>query len=137
MLALKTCSACREQKDTSNFSNGSYYCKPCAAENSKRNRLIRRKDPEYIKNFNTKIVSRLQENKRKAVVYKGGKCFDCNQSFHECVYDFHHLDTNTKDQNPSAVLRLGFEKAIPELDKCVLLCANCHRLRHFSKDLKC
>lgn len=134
MIASKRCCTCKETKSLSEFHKGAFSCKPCAIKNAAVSRARRRKDPEYVKQFNAKIVARIQENKRKAVAYKGDKCFDCGQSFPDCVYDFHHLDPNTKDMNPSAFIRLGFEKAKTELDKCVMLCSNCHRIRHFHRD---
>lgn len=128
---LKTCCTCKQVKSIEEFHKGAFSCKPCAISRAKIAREKRRQDPEYVKQFNAKTVARLQEHKQKAVDYKGNKCFDCGQSFPNCVYDFHHINPNTKDMNPSDIVRLGFEKAKTELDKCVMLCANCHRLRHF------
>ncbi|MEE8597958.1 MAG: hypothetical protein V3S69_00270 [Dehalococcoidales bacterium] len=56
----------------------------------------------------------------------------CAGVFDRCVYDFHHV--GKKDMNPSQALSLSWERAKEELKKCVLLCSNCHRLRHFKED---
>lgn len=81
--------------------------------------------------------SRLNSQRKKllAIEYMGGKCVDCEQTYHPSVYDFHHI--GGKDKNPSAALKGSFESAKAELDKCVLLCANCHRLRHFGGEHSC
>jgi hypothetical protein len=64
-----------------------------------------------------------------AVEYKGGKCHDCGGVFPACVYDFHHLDSSKKDFMIGRTNR-GWDKLRPELDKCDMLCSNCHRIRH-------
>lgn len=68
--------------------------------------------------------------KERAIAYLGGKCVDCGycEPFPE-VYDFHHLDKTKKDFSVFGNLQT-FEKILPEIEKCVLLCANCHRKRH-------
>ena len=43
--------------------------------------------------------------------------------------DFHHLDPSIKEFNLTRN-SIGWEKLKPELDKCVLLCSNCHRMIH-------
>lgn len=60
----------------------------------------------------------------------GNKCNDCGESFPLCVYDFHHVD-GSKELNPSKAMALSFEVAEREMSKCIMLCANCHRIRHF------
>jgi transcriptional regulator of aromatic amino acid metabolism len=45
--------------------------------------------------------------------------------------DFHHVDPSGKDLNVSAIKNTAFEKIIPELDKCILVCSNCHREIHY------
>ena len=74
-------------------------------------------------------------NKQWAVEYKGGKCEYCGfVSSYLDVYEFHHLDMNEKEFTISIrgeLLPESFQKKVkPELDKCSLLCANCHRLEH-------
>lgn len=76
---------------------------------------------------------RNQKNKLKAIEYKGDKCFDCGETYPQCCYDFHHLDPTIKDANIAQLIGRNFEKIKPELDKCVLLCSNCHRIRHFNE----
>ena len=72
---------------------------------------------------------RNRERKRFWIERLGGKCEDCGGTFHESCYDFHHL--GEKDTNPSVVLNRSYERQEEEMSKCVLLCANCHRVRHF------
>lgn len=68
--------------------------------------------------------------KQQAVLFKGGKCCICGYSKCNAVLQFHHLDPKLKapEFKDKAVTRQGknFETIKPELDKCVLLCANCH-----------
>jgi len=69
--------------------------------------------------------------KVKSIEYKGGKCEKCG--YDKCVdaLEFHHLDSSQKDFGISASgITRSFEKMKIELDKCILLCANCHRELH-------
>ena len=70
--------------------------------------------------------------KQKSVEYLGGKCNRCDWSGHISGFDFHHLDPNEKDFNPSGLnlANKSWEIAKKELDKCELLCALCHREEH-------
>lgn len=76
---------------------------------------------------------RNQKRKREVVDHFGNKCYDCGQSYQQCVYQFHHLDPNEKDVNPSYAITTP-NKMWKELDKCVMLCANCHMIRHHGKE---
>jgi hypothetical protein len=69
-------------------------------------------------------------NKIRAIEYLGGQCTDCGGKFPPYVYDFHHLDPTIKDKTIAQIIGRVWEKIVPELDKCVLLCANCHKIRH-------
>jgi len=135
----KYCPVCDSLKEKTLFSKMGNACKECANDRARKHRLERRKDPEYIAEFNNKVLEKGRENKRKAIDYLGGKCADCEVVYPPYVYDFHHLDMTEKEYNPSALLSgtRNFEKAKPELDKCVLLCSNCHRIRHFNYTEKC
>lgn len=78
-----------------------------------------------------------ENTKRWAVEYLGGKCVKCGSiDLPLCCYQFHHLDPHTKNDNPSHLTRQKpSEKLKKELDKCVLLCANCHAIEHWTTDL--
>ena len=66
--------------------------------------------------------------KRKLVEYKGGKCEKCDYNRCVAALDFHHVDPETKDFSISHDGQsVSFERAKVEVDKCQLLCANCHR----------
>ena len=70
-----------------------------------------------------------QKTKAKAIEYKGGKCIVCGYNKTPRALHFHHLDPSQKDFGISGSTK-SFEKLKPELDKCVLLCANCHSEVH-------
>lgn len=75
------------------------------------------------------------KKKDLAIAYKGGKCASCGGTFHQAVYDFHHLDPSIKEARSSIFLNWSWKKLKTELDKCILLCSNCHRIEHYDKDL--
>ncbi len=80
-----------------------------------------------------RLTRNRQALKRKAVEYLGGKCLDCGiQTDFISVYDFHHENADDKDEGIAELMSRFkvWEKIQVELDKCVLLCANCHRIRH-------
>lgn len=86
-----------------------YYCKKCQ---------------------DTKTHSLQKELKRKAVEYKGGKCICCGYDKYIGALEFHHLDPEQKDFQISRGFTYNFEKMKPELDKCSLVCSNCHKEIH-------
>lgn len=65
--------------------------------------------------------------KQKALEYMGGKCALCGYGGCVEALDFHHL--KDKDFTISKYIT-SWKKTKQELDKCVLLCANCHRSKH-------
>jgi NAD-dependent dihydropyrimidine dehydrogenase PreA subunit len=75
-----------------------------------------------------------RKNKLKAIEYLGGHCADCKNEFPPYVYDFHHLDPTIKDSNIARIMGRKWENIVSELDKCILLCANCHRIRENKDD---
>jgi hypothetical protein len=55
-------------------------------------------------------------------------CADCGGTFDPVCMDFHHV-RGTKDFNIGWG-RYGLERLKREIEKCIVLCANCHRMRH-------
>lgn len=75
------------------------------------------------------------EFKLKLATYAGSKCKDCNieaSSKNYSIFEFHHLDPSGKDFaiGEAFTLKKSDIEIFLEIDKCDLLCANCHRLRH-------
>ena len=78
-----------------------------------------------------KIRSRLL--KHKLIEYKGGKCEKCGYNKCDGALHFHHLDPTEKSFSISQI-NLGYitlEEITKEIDKCQLLCANCHAEIHW------
>ena len=55
---------------------------------------------------------------------------DCGEKFPSVAMDFHHLDENKKDPGFANLKTWSMKRINEELDKCIVLCANCHRIRH-------
>lgn len=84
-----------------------------------------------------KILDRTRNKRRQrlelGIKLLGGKCVRCNGQFDPCQYDFHHLNPDDKDFTIGENVLVSEEKFINEVKKCILLCANCHRLEHKEK----
>ena len=119
---FKNCPRCKEIKilkdEFSLQGNGYYYswCKECQKEN---------------------IYDRQIKRKTECVNYKGGKCIVCSYNKYIGSLDFHHLDPSQKEFNIARLKGYKLSTLTNELDKCVLLCKNCHsEFHHGLIDLK-
>ena len=73
--------------------------------------------------------------KLQAIAYKGSKCSCCGISYdgtNGSIFDFHHLNPDEKEFSLGNKSNPSWETVKKEIDKCILLCANCHRLEHSS-----
>ena len=79
---------------------------------------------------------RRRRDKRKDILVErfGGKCHDCGGTFHKCMYDFHHENPLEKKFEIAPALDRNWDTILEEVDKCIMLCSNCHRLRHYNED---
>jgi hypothetical protein len=112
----KFCARCGKTKDRSEFyqrrgkDGDSVYCKPCS---------------------NEQTIERMQIFKSKSVEYKGGKCEKCGYEKYNGALEFHHIEPDKKDFTISRIKAYSFDDRVKkELDKCILLCSNCHREIH-------
>ena len=49
-------------------------------------------------------------------------------------FDWHHVDVSTKLYGLASMQHHTEDKIRAELDKCILLCSNCHRLHHYLEE---
>lgn len=114
---VRICPMCNQNKSLKEFYSRrgqqgmSTYCKICTNKNT---------------------LDRQKSIKKKALEYKGGCCEICGYNKFEGALEFHHLNPKEKDFNISSIRQLSkfTEKIKTELDKCILVCANCHREIH-------
>lgn len=110
-------------------------CKECDKARFKRNR---REHKEKAGSGNQDITSQKDYRRKQGwVMSNGGSCNCCGyvSKIPGCysIYDFHHLDPDLKEFaiTPSETRGKSDEEISAELDKCVLLCKNCHPEIHW------
>jgi hypothetical protein len=130
-MNMKTCSRCKEEKPFDDYYRTKHAkdgrqaaCKICmrGAYNSSR----KKKQGHYqaiAKERYAKNTAKMREWKEE----RG--CVVCKETFAPCL-ELHHLDPNEKERNPSEMYAHSFENFLKEAEKCVVLCANCHRKVH-------
>ena len=145
----KRCSICKQEKPKSDFGQFATRCRPCDVKRwtEAHKRKIKPglcnkcgcalETASYLctacKNRHSRWQrQRYKEKKELAVIHKGGECERCGfRTEHFSVYDFHHKDPKEKDILITQLLRKGsWEKIKKGLEKCLLLCSNCHRVVH-------
>ena len=104
----------------------------------------KRKHAEYSSNYyeankeseKTRIKERKVKNKKIWDEFKATlKCAVCNEN-HPAVLDFHHVNPAEKEYAISTLVsNKSFTKARKEVEKCIVLCANCHRKHHYGENL--
>jgi hypothetical protein len=101
-----------------------FVCRSCQKilmqEHYKKNKEV------YIKRARKKAIF----NRQWYVDYKEqNSCYDCGQRYPHYVTDFDHRDPATKKGNVSTMVTGSLKLLKEEIDKCDLVCANCHRIR--------
>ena len=116
LVLEKLCQNCGKTKLVNEFYRRrkgrdlSPYCKPCMV---------------------FQALKRQRKFKRQCVDYKGGKCQICNYDKFLGALEFHHTNPEQKDFSISQSKLWKFDEKIKkELDKCVMLCSNCHKEEH-------
>jgi hypothetical protein len=127
------CSRCRQVKPASDFSmRGSSggrpdtYCRPCRSEYGKQHYALNR--ARYIEQTRVRNQRRYQERTAFLIDYfEMHPCTDCG----ECdpvVLEFDHLRDKEFDI-ASGIHYRSWSKVLAEIEKCEVVCANCHRRR--------
>lgn len=85
-----------------------------------------------------KRLARIYERKRAIHDYVQNiksqlHCVDCGQR-HPATLQFHHLNSEDKVFNISDAAQRGtsLDRIKKEMQKCIVLCANCHLIRHYN-----
>lgn len=99
--------------------------------NDERARIARRK------HYNRNKLTYFLNNKKKKdemrtflIKLKSLPCLDCKQSYPWYVMDFDHRDMDKKSGTINQVLKRGSWRLLRgEVEKCDIICANCHRIR--------
>ncbi len=133
-METKLCKTCNTEKPlTGDFwhkakrrpDGWEYSCKECVKERTRNNyHSNKEKWNETTKRNHRKRREKLQELKASL------SCTKCNEQRH-WLLDFHHVDPTQKDFQLSQGERYGWEKVQSEIEKCVVLCSNCHRDFHY------
>ena len=77
------------------------------------------------------VYARRKKVRSMAIAYKGGRCERCGYDRCADALEFHHRDPDQKDFSISSKgYTRSWERVKMEMDKCVMLCANCHRELH-------
>jgi len=113
----KTCLKCGTKL---NRKNNSFLCKNCKPKKIKKSKIV---------------ISWIKRRKEILVEYKGGKCEICGYNKCLAALDFHHKNPKEKEFNISKKGTNGIENSKKEVDKCLLVCSNCHREIHFLNNL--
>jgi hypothetical protein len=139
-MLLRKCKKCgaeayteKELKNFASTTGRSKYgrenkCKPC--KNLETVQYFNARDKEK---YNKHKKNRARANKLKSILYKGGKCNRCQvtlETLPQSAFEFHHLNPDEKEKEPAKVMRMSWDNIKKEIDKCILVCANCHRIIH-------
>jgi hypothetical protein len=108
---------------------------PSKDEVREYNRLYYRRNREKLLEKQAEKNRRFAENRRKWLInYKKTlKCVRCEES-HPATLTFHHRDDSEKSFEIGNALKLGvgLNRLLAEIEKCEVLCANCHAKEHLA-----
>lgn len=136
-MEKRVCCRCKNEKDIEEFSfkNTSENirnktCKECF-------KGVRKK---WYHKYKKKIIDKNIANKNKNIAWfdeykKNLKCANCPENHPACL-DFHHTDPTKKEFNVSTIIYSTYsvETIMKEINKCIVLCSNCHRKLHYNEN---
>lgn len=131
---MKFCGQCKTDKSEDEFNKNksrkdglNTMCRDCSNKNSRK---YYQENTDYHKKYIVQQNRRRRtENRQLVNQLKEVGCRFCPEK-EVCCLDFHHIEN--KDMEISVMIRAGYseESILKEIDKCILVCANCHRKIH-------
>ena len=108
---------CKDCGKEINLFKNQRYCKNCSSVSSTSKRMIRNR--EFIKDYK-----------------KDKQCETCGYRRYPKILEFHHKDKETKNQTINTLMKTlqNLDKIKEEVEKCMLLCPNCHRELHLKEE---
>lgn len=135
------CKVCKQDKNVSDFYTrkrhraGELYttCKECM---KRRGRTYYHENKvRQLKLARARNTRYRRERREFLHKLKNKPCADCGNVFPPYVMDFHHVEPETKEASVATLIHANVattERITAEVAKCILLCANCHRIRTHS-----
>lgn len=125
------CAYCKTDKPISDYAksqqNDKGRCRSCQSKLSKdHHKRNKEKYREASLRYRAKYQKIITEKKEVP-------CHDCGQNYPSYVMDFDHRNGEEKEFNVSHARAGGktIEQLLEEINKCDVVCANCHRIRTF------
>lgn len=135
----KFCNGCKSLKSIEDFwkkrGKPQAQCKDCQREyhklhykNNKKDYLVRAKERKKIVQAELRSYIAQQKNK---------PCMDCNQKYPSYVMDFDHRPDCKKEFTIANMVSdsKSFDCIKKEIDKCDVVCSNCHRIRTHNREM--
>ena len=95
------------------------------------NKIYRRLKCRHCFNYAKKLLRQKYRKFLEDYKEKYG-CYKCGTKDHR-VLDFHHLRDKEFTIGYAAYNHLAFERVKKEIEKCAVVCANCHRIIHYKQ----
>jgi hypothetical protein len=137
-MVNKVCKKCKLEKPIFDFHKRSrckdgyaIYCKDCNRQiNKKSYHTYWSQRRKAIDNYHYNRIEQLRLEIDTIKVNRG--CFFCGYNKYALGLDFHHLNEDTKLNSIAALInrKVNKDKLYNEIDKCIVVCAICHRLVH-------
>jgi hypothetical protein len=98
---------------------GRLMCQTCRNESTKKHH-------DFYRGRNLKFINKIKDE---------SQCMDCGGKFHFTSMDFDHRESALKVMSVSSLVHLGrsIKTIKKEMAKCDIVCANCHRVRTWSR----
>ena len=131
---MRYCSKCAQNLDDACFNKNisrktglQVYCKECSKVVNNESYAKSETRRQRIKQNSADRVVAMRKLVNKA---KSGGCIICDEK-NTCALDFHHVRSNKAFDLGTGVNHFGTTKLMEEINKCVVLCANCHRIETY------
>lgn len=134
---MKICSTCLLEKASREFyRKGGRLQSKCKECQSAYFRLYYRENRSRFVSKNRRNKSRQRKRLRAILLrVKQSPCQDCGGEFHPWVMELDHREGTIKEAAVANLVSKGCTDArlLEEIDKCDVVCANCHRMRTYRR----
>ena len=131
-MTMKICGRCGEAKPLSEFHRRGRghqaWCKSCRKSY----------DAAYFRAERSEVMATKRKRWKQLVDWhnklkESKPCADCGQYFHHAAMGWDHLPGSDKHNDVSNLRRISRRAVLAEIEKCELVCANCHAVRSYER----